>query len=208
MLLEADPLQTEKHLERARQGDPEAVAQLFALYREPLRRAILLRLDHRLSARVDVSDVVQETYLEAVRRLPTFLQQRDLPFDLWLRWLAREQVLACHRRHLGARKRAVGREVGALPADSSAQLVSGLLKHGPTPSQNVAAAELAQRLRVALGQLDDEARELILWRHFEQLSTRETAQLLGISEAAASKRYLRALERLRGLLLNLGVSAP
>jgi RNA polymerase sigma-70 factor (ECF subfamily) len=208
MPLQVDPLQIEAHLEQARRGDPEAIAQLFALYREPLRRAILLRLDRRLAARVDVSDVVQETYLEAVRRLPGYLKQRSLSFDLWLRWLAREQVIACHRRHMGADKRAIGHEVGGLPADSSAQFVRGILTQGSTPSQNAASAELAQRLRAALGQLDEEERELILWRHFEQLSTRETANLLGISEAAASKRYLRALERLRGLLVNLGVSAP
>jgi RNA polymerase sigma-70 factor (ECF subfamily) len=55
-------------------------------------------------------------------------------------------------------------------------------------------------------QLTEEERELILWRHFEQLSNREVAQLLQISEAAASKRHIRALEHLRALLIGLGIS--
>jgi RNA polymerase sigma-70 factor (ECF subfamily) len=193
-------------LAQARAGDASAAVRLFDRRREALRRAIQLRLDRRLAARVDVSDVLQDTYLEAVRRLPECLTHKDMPFDLWLHWLAREQVLMCHRRHLGADKRAVGREVGPLPADSSATFVGGLLGKGASPSKHVAAAELAERLRLALGQLDDEERDLILWKHFEQLSNREVAQLLQITEAAASKRYIRALERLRGRLLNLGVS--
>jgi RNA polymerase sigma-70 factor (ECF subfamily) len=130
-----------------------------------------------------------------------------MPFGLWLRWLARERVLALHRQHLFADKRAVGREVQPLPVDSSAQFAAGLLGPGPSPSRAAAAVELAERLRTALQQLDDDERELLVGRHFEGLSNRELAQLLGISEAAANKRYIRALERLRGVLLNLGVSS-
>ena len=195
-------------LEQARQGRPEAVARLFDSHRACLRRAILLRLDRRVAARVDASDVLQETYLEAARRLPDYLANPPLPFDLWLRWLAREQVLMCHRRHLGADKRAATREVGPLPAESSAQFVSAFAGRGSSPSQHLAAVEIAERLRQALQQLSEEERDLILWRHFEQLSTREVAQLLQITDAAASKRYVRALERLRELLINLGISGP
>jgi RNA polymerase sigma-70 factor (ECF subfamily) len=195
-------------LERAGQGEPGAFAELFARYREPLRQAVALRLDRRVLARVDVSDVVQETCMEAARRLADYLAQRPLPFALWLRWLAREQVLAAHRQHLLAEMRAVGREAAPLPAESSVCFVSALLGKEPSPSQAVVAAEAAEKLRLALGQLDDEERDLILWRHFEHLSNREIAQLLGVTEAAGGKRYIRALERLRGLLLGLGVSGP
>jgi RNA polymerase sigma-70 factor (ECF subfamily) len=110
-----------------------------------------------------------------------------------------------HRQHLHAEARAVGREVAPLPADSSACFVGALVGPGPTPSQAATAAEAAQLLRVALGRLDEDEHDLILWRHFEHLSNREVAQLLDVSEAAAGKRYIRALERLRGLLLSLGV---
>jgi len=118
-------------------------------------------------------------------------------------------VLALHRRHLGAEKRTVTREVALLPVDSSATFVSVVVAgHEPSPSQALAKAELAERLRLALGQLDDNERDLILWRHFEQLSAGDMAQLLHISEAAAGKRYIRALERLRKILVDLGVSGP
>ena len=191
-------------LDRAGRGEAEAFERLFAENREPLRRAIALRLDRRVAARADASDVLQETYLEASRRLATYLERRPMPFALWLRWLARERVLVCHRRHLLAEQRAVGLE--ELPVDSSAQFVRGMLGREPSPSHAARAGELAELLRRALAQLDDEERDLILWRHFEYLRNREIAQLLGITEAAANKRYIRATERLRGLLNRLGVS--
>jgi RNA polymerase sigma-70 factor (ECF subfamily) len=198
-----EPAEVRDLLERAERGEPAAVAELFARHREQVRQAVALRLDRRLAARVDVSDVLQEMYLEAARRLPDYLRQRPLPFALWLHWLAREKVLGLHRQHLYADRRAVGREAAPLPADSSALLVRGLLGREPSPSQAAAAAE---RLRLALGWLDDDERDLVLWRHFEHLTNREIAGLLGITEAAAPKRYVRALERLRGLLIGLGVS--
>jgi RNA polymerase sigma-70 factor (ECF subfamily) len=193
-------------LTRARTGDERALADLLGRHRQAIRRAVQLRLDRRLAARVDASDVVQDTFLEASRRLADYLGGESMPFALWLHWLAREQVLMCHRRHLAADKRAVSREVAGLPVDSSAHFVHAMLGKGSSPSRHLAAAELAERLRQALQHLEEDERDLILWRHFEQLSNRETAQLLGISDAAASKRYVRALERLRGLLENLGVS--
>jgi RNA polymerase sigma-70 factor (ECF subfamily) len=199
---------TQELLARARGGEQAALEALFARHRERLRYGIALRLDRRLAARVDVSDVLQETYLEAARRLPQYLARPEMPFPLWLRWLARERVQVLHRRHLGAERRAVGHEAGPLPVDSSAQLVGGLVGAGPTPSQAVAAAEAAERLRLALQGLNEGERDVLLWRHFEQLSNREIAQLLGIGEAVANKRYIRALQRLRSLLAGLGLSRP
>jgi RNA polymerase sigma-70 factor (ECF subfamily) len=202
----SDSTETQELLEQARQGQSAAFEELFARHRDRLRQAVAFRLDRRLAPRVDASDILQETYLEAARRLAEYLRRQDMPFYLWLRWIAGDKVLACHRRHVLADKRAIGREVPPLPVDSSAQFVRGMLGQDPSPSQVVAAAELAERLRLALEQLDEEERELILWRHFEQLTNREIAQLLRISDAAANKRYIRALQRLRGLLLGLGVS--
>jgi RNA polymerase sigma-70 factor (ECF subfamily) len=188
-------------LSLARQGRDDALAELFRRHREPLRRALALRLGDRLARRVDVSDVLQETYLEAARRLPDYLSESAMPFYLWLRWLAREQLLMCRRRHL-ADKRDLGREAFCLPIDSSAQFVNGLVGREPSPSQAVAAEELAERLHAALQRLDDDEREIILMRHFEHLTNREIAQLLDITDAAANKRYIRALQRLRGMLIN------
>ncbi len=207
--MQRDPDETQRLLELAKGGDQAAFEALFGRHRTKLLRAIALRMDRRVAARVDASDVLQDTYLEAFKRLPHYLQQQGMPFYLWLSWIAREKVLALHRRHLGADKRAVTHEVPLLPANSSATFVSVVIAgREPTPSQALAKAELAERLRLALGRLDDDDRDLILWRHFEQLSARDTARILHISEAAAGKRYLRAVERLRTILLDLGVSGP
>ena len=203
------PNDTQDLLYRARGGDQSAFEELFKRHRGRLRKAIAMRIDRRLAARVDASDVLQETYLEAFRRLPKYLRQEEMPFYLWLLWIAREKVLALHRRHLGAEKRAVTHEAPLLPVDSSATFVSFVIAgREPSPSQALAKTELAERLRLALGQLDNDERDLILWRHFEQLSARDMAQLLQISEAAAGKRYIRAVERLRTILVGLGVSGP
>jgi RNA polymerase sigma-70 factor, ECF subfamily len=206
--LASKPDETQDLLERAKDGDRAAFEALFQRHRARLRRAIALRMDRRVAARVDASDVVQDTYLEAFRRLHKYLQQPDMPFYLWLRWIAREKVIGLHRRHLGADKRAVTHESALLPADSSAEFVSVIAGHGPSPSQALAGAELAERLRQALGRLTSDERDLILWRHFERLSAHDIAQLLGISEAAASKRYIRAVGRMRAILAELGVSGP
>ncbi len=201
--------ETKSLLERANNGEEAAFQALFRRHQARLLQAIALRMDRRVAARVDASDVLQETYLEAFKRLPRYLQLRPMPFYLWLCWIAREKVLALHRRHLGADKRAVTHETPLLPADSSATFVSAVIAgHEPSPSQALAKTELAERLRLALGKLDEDERDLILWRHFEQLNTREMAQLLEISEAAAAKRYIRAVERLRKILVNLGVTKP
>lgn len=193
-------------LARAAAGDADAFAALFARYRESLRRGIAWRLDRRVASRVDASDVVQETALEAARRLADYAANPAMPFGLWLRWLARERLLVLHRQHLHTEMRAATREVPLLPIDASAMVVGALFGREPSPSRAARAEELAERLRLALGRLDDDDRDLILWRHFEQLTNREIAQVLGVTEAAAGKRYIRALERLRGLLTELGVS--
>ena len=207
--MHSNPDETQRLLERAQDGDQAAFEALFRRHRAKLHRAIALRMDRRVAARVDASDVLQDTYLEAFKRLPKYLQQQPMPFYLWLCWIAREKVLALHRRHLGAEKRTVTHEAPLLPADSSATFVSAVIAgREPSPSQALAKVELAERLRLALGQLDDDERDLILWRHFEQLSARDMAQLLQISEAAASKRYIRAVERLRTILLDVGVIKP
>ncbi len=203
--MNTNPDETKKLIERTRNGDAAAFEELFRRHRGRLGKAIALRMDRRVAARVDASDVLQETYLEAFRRFPNYLEQEGMPFYLWLHWIAREKLIGLHRRHLMAGKRTVRYEVPLMPVDSSAEFVSGLIGRLPSPSQELARGELAERLRLALEQLDADERDLILWRHFEQLSARDMALLLNITEAAAGKRYIRAVERLRKILRDLGI---
>jgi RNA polymerase sigma-70 factor (ECF subfamily) len=192
-------------LKRAQAGDGEAFAQLFARHRSDLRQFVALRLDARMRARVDPSDVVQETQMEACRRLPDFLERQPMPFHLWLRKTAYERLLMLRRQHVEARQRAVGREVG-LPDRSSLLLAQQLLAAGSTPSQRLGRREMIQKVRKAVAQLGEEDREILLMRDFEGLSYQEVACLLDIEVAAARQRHGRALLRLHQLLAAGGLT--
>lgn len=197
-------------LRRAADGDRDALGQLLQRDRERLRRAVALRLDHRLAGRVDPSDVLQEAQLEAASRLAEYLRDPALPFFLWLRLITLQRLVAVHRRHLVAQARAVGREVPldrGYPQATSAALAARLLGDGTSPSDAAARAEMKQRLHAALDEMDPIDREVLTLRHFEQLTTAEAALELGISEAAAKKRHVRALKRLKRLLTGGGEEA-
>ncbi len=193
-------------LKRALAGDEEAFAELFERNRKRLERAITCRMDSRLSPRVDSSDVLQETYLEAARKLPDYARQRPMPLFQWLRWIARDKIVMMYRRHVAAGSRAVGRELPILPVDSSAKLVIELVSDATSASRKLAKAELAALLRKGLKRLDASDRELILMHHFEGFTNRDAARCLHIGEAAAAKRYGRARARLRRFLLQKGVA--
>jgi RNA polymerase sigma-70 factor (ECF subfamily) len=193
----------DEQLRKAAAGDEGCWRRLVANHHDRLRRMVAVRLDPRLQGRLDPSDVLQETYLEAARRLDDYLRQPDVPFHLWLRGLAGNRLGKLHRRHLGASKRDAGRDVSldeAVPEASSVVLAACLLDRDDRPSEAAARAEVRARLAEALDQLDPLDREALVLRHFEQMSSAEVGQVLGITEAAAGKRYLRALERLRHAL--------
>jgi RNA polymerase sigma-70 factor, ECF subfamily len=208
VLMEAvqpDSAETQTLLLQAHTGDRRAFEELFARQRDSLRWAIEIRLDAKLRARVDPSDVVQETHLEAYQRLPDYLERRPMPFRLWLRKTAYERLLKIQRHHLKTARRAVSREV-PLPEQSSLLLADQLLADVPTPSQQIAKGELARKLRGALTQLPPPQREVLLMRNFEGLSYQEVACILDIDPATARKRYGRALLQLRHLLLEGGLT--
>jgi RNA polymerase sigma-70 factor (ECF subfamily) len=191
-------------IERARAGDADALNALFARHRDRLRRMVEMRLDTRLQARLDASDVVQEAYVEVAQRLDEHLRDPRLPLFLWLRLVVGERLLKLHRTHLGTQMRDAGREVslfrGALPAASSAALAAQLLGKHTSPTQAVVRAERILRLQEALNTLDPVDREILSLRHFEELTAAEAARVLGIEESAAAKRYFRALKRLKDVL--------
>jgi len=165
---------------------------------------VQMRLDRRLQGRIDPSDVLQESYLEMSRALAAYLKEPVLPFFLWLRMITGRRLQALHRHHLGSKIREAGREVslyrGALPQASSVSLAAHLLGRLTTPSVAAMRAEMQVRIQEALNSMDDIDREILALRHFEQLSNAETAQVLGISEQAASNRFVRALKRLKSIL--------
>ena len=157
---------------------------------------------------MDSSDIVQETYVEAVRRFEDYLQQPDMSFYLWLRWIARDKIIQAYRRHLGAEKRAIDREMAIPSSEASAEFAKEILDRERTPTQQLRASELAGSLQEALAELAEDDRKVIIWRHFEELSVGETAEILGISKAAAGKRYLRALQKLRRQLVKRDITRP
>jgi len=192
-------------LDKAKTGDPAAVERLLSQYREPLRRVIDLRLDPALARRVDASDIVQDVLLEANQRLIDYLRTPNMPFHLWLRHLAQDRIIDTHRQHRLAQRRSIDREQQinrpAWAEESSVQLAAQLISPDRSPESVVIRNELQRRLELAMLELEDDDRDIIQMRHHEQLSNQEVATVYGLSEAAASMRYLRAIRKLRALLV-------
>jgi RNA polymerase sigma-70 factor (ECF subfamily) len=202
-----DARDADRLLQQAAQGDRAAWGSLLERHRGRLKRMVEFHLDRRLQGRIDPSDVIQEAYLEASSRLPEYLQGQSLPFFLWLRLLTRQRLAQLHRFHLKAQVRNAGREIslyqGALPNATSAALAAQLLGRLTRPSEAAVRAEMKVRLQEALNALDPTDREVLALRHFERLSTSETATVLGISEEATKKRHIRAIRRLKEVLSSM-----
>jgi len=199
-----DASSVQQLLDQAKAGNADAVDQLLARHREPIRRMIDLRLDPAIAQRLDASDVVQEVLIEANRRFQDYLKAPSMPFHLWLRHIAKDHIIDAHRRHHQAQKRGVNREQPmhrpAWADRSSLDLAAQLLDQDLTPASAAIQQEMRRRLREAIAQLDEDDREVILMRHYEMLANQEVASSLGLTEAAASMRYLRAVRKLRDLL--------
>jgi RNA polymerase sigma-70 factor, ECF subfamily len=193
---------------RALSGDEPALAALFDGYRDRLRRMIRLRLDRRLSGRIDSSDVLQEAYLDVRKRLGEYARDpAAMPFHLWLRLVAGQRLTDVHRFHLGAQMRDAGQEVslhrGPYPQASSISLAAQLLGKMTSASHAAIRAEHKLIVQEALNGMDPIDREVLALRHFEHLSNDETALVLALSKSAASNRYIRALKRLKEILSSI-----
>jgi RNA polymerase sigma-70 factor (ECF subfamily) len=191
----------DKYLTQAGAGDRHAIGTLLEGHRQRLERLVMLRLDRRLRGRVDSGDVIQDVFLEAARRIPDYVRRPNMPFYLWLRFLTAQRLQALCRENLGAQKRDVRREQPtagrAYPEASSEILAAQMIGKFTTPSQALFRAERKVYLRQALEAMDDTDREILALRHFEELGNDEVAHLLGLGKAAASKRYIRAIKRLK-----------
>lgn len=201
MLPEPDP--TQELLKRAEGGDQGAVNDLLDRHREGLRRMIDLRMDPAIGRRVDASDIVQDVLLRASRRLADYLKNPTMPFGLWLRHMARDHLIDEYRKHRVAGRRSLDREqpLGLADGDASSLDIGAVLPdHELTPAAAALRGELQKRFQAALQQLNPDDREVLVMRHYEQLSNGEVARVLGLSEPAAGMRHLRALRRLRAIL--------
>jgi RNA polymerase sigma-70 factor (ECF subfamily) len=200
-----DAQETQALLNQARQGEREAVEQLLGRHREPLRQVVSLRLDPALAGRLDASDIVQDVLLEASRRLEDYLRDPGMPFHLWLRHIAKDHIIDAHRRHRKAQRRSLDREQPIVPSglddSSSFEFMAPFIDHELTPASAAIRQEMQRRLGAAIATLDEEDREVILMRVQEQLTNQEVAAALGMSEPAAAMRYLRAVRRLRAVLI-------
>jgi RNA polymerase sigma-70 factor (ECF subfamily) len=195
------PADTEELLDRAALGDDSARQQLLARHRDRLRRMVAARLDRRLVARVDPSDVVQEALAAAAENLDGYLRDRPLPFYPWLRHFAWDRLMKLHRHHIKAQRRSITREEAwIMPDESAQQLANRLLARSTNPVGRLIREELRDRIRAALAKLAEPDREVLVMRHLEHLSIDEIAAVLSISEGAVKVRHLRALRRLKTLL--------
>lgn len=191
-------------VERLRQGDDQALGELFSRFRERLWKLVNFRLSPRLSGRVDADDVLQESYLAAAERIRHFLDNPSISIFVWLRLIVLQTLTDVERRHLGARMRDANREVSlqVQPAGQSTSfsLAAQLLGNLTSPSQAAIRAEQASQLEAAIDNMNPIDREVLALRHFEELTNQETAEVLEIEEKAASIRYVRALKRLKEIL--------
>ena len=178
----------------AQSGNENALTQLFVSHRSQLRSMVDQRLDRRVAQRVDASDVLQEGFIEAADRFEEYQKDPRMPLLTWLRFLVHQRLLAIHRRHLAVKKRDARREVSPDHRVAGRECSKSA---SATPSRIVAKAETHHRLFDAIHKLSEQDQEILMLRHFREFSNDEAASALGLSRSASSKRYVRAIERLR-----------
>jgi len=189
---------------RLKGGAADALADLFSYYQDRLRRIVRFRLDYRMAGRVSESDVIQETYIAASKRIDHYRGKPEMPFFVWLRLLVNQHLADLHRQHLQAEMRDVRKEISleqpAVSPHTSLAMAARLVSQTTSPSRAFSRVERIAMVEQALNQMDPIDREVIALRHFEELTNVETAEVLGIGVKAASKRYVRALQRMRAIV--------
>ena len=202
-----EPTTTEQLLALATAGDGAAWGSLLTAEQERLIRMVAFRMDPRLRGRIDAADVVQEAFVQASAHRQDFFRAPGMPLFLWLRKIVSNKLFELHRHHLGTHMRDANRDRPlAAPQnwdDTAEALWLHLSGHLTSPSAAAVKREARTRLAEALDRMDATDREVLMFRHFEQLTNAEAARVVGIEERAAGKRYLRALARLREILSEL-----
>ena len=192
---------------RRSHSDAQALGQVWERHRARLLKLVRLRMDRRLQGRVDASDVLQDAFVDFAGRVEEYLNKPEMPLFLWLRFLTGQRLQLLHRHHLGTQMRDAGREVslhrGPMPQATSVSLAAQLLGRFTSVTQAVQRAEMQLILQEAINGMDPIDREILVLRHFERLSNSEAAQLLELSDSAACNRFVRALKRLKEVLIDV-----
>jgi RNA polymerase sigma-70 factor (ECF subfamily) len=189
-------------LARARSGDGQAAGQVLEQYRAYLNLLARLQIRRALQGKVDASDVVQETFLEAYRDFAQFRGTTEAELMAWLRRILASNLADQARRFTGARRRDVRleRRLADELDESSRVLDRGLAARQSTPSERAAHREQALLLAEALERLPADYREVIILRHLEELRFPEVAQRMGRTLDSVKNLWTRALDRLRRAL--------
>lgn len=201
----SDTLSVINHLSRRlSQGDRNALAELFTLYRDRLGRMLHFRTPAQLAGRLDIDDLLQESYLAAEKRINAFQHSDEHGPFVWLRLITLQTLTDQCRRHLAAQRRDAGRELSiqtriTMPGATTGSMASLLIGEWTSPSGVVMRAEAIQQLEDAIDRMEPIDREVLALRHFEMLSNKRTAAVLGITPDAASIRYVRAIRRLKDI---------
>ena len=195
--------ESDELIRRVRNGDESAISLLLDRHRRRLRQMVKMRMDDRLVARIDPSDVIQDALADAVKKLPEYIREQPIPFYPWLRRIAWNRLIDLHRQHILAERRSVDREIpseGSLSDQSACLLAGQLAGREKSPSDGLIRMETIRLMQLSIARLSESHREILVLRHLEGLSVSETAAVLNLTEIAVASRHFRALERLRELL--------
>lgn len=184
-----------------------ALGKLLEEYRPRLLAMLRRRIDPALAVRISAEDILNEAFLLARRKYEAFKNEPSLSAYSWLYRIVLDCLIEAWRRETRDR-RDLARDI-PWPVDSSIQLGMGLVGTGTSPSEAAARRQMAERMQHTLELLSPKDKNVIWMRHFDGLTHGEAAEVLGISEGAATLRYVRALKRLRDLWYRLhGESDP
>jgi RNA polymerase sigma-70 factor (ECF subfamily) len=192
----------ERLLQQARDGDAATLGDLLELYRRYLALLARVQIGRRLQGKVDASDLVQETFLEAHRNFPRFRGDHEGQLICWLRQILAAKLADLVRHYLGTKGRdpRLEREIEDAFGRSSLLLDGGLIAPQSSPSHQAVRREQAVLLADALDQLPDDYREVLVLRHLEENTFPEVARRMGRSLDSVQKLWMRALARLRQVL--------
>jgi RNA polymerase sigma-70 factor (ECF subfamily) len=184
-------------LAQARQGDAAGRDQLFRQCRNYLGAVAKVQVESWLRAKVDASDLVQQTLFEAHRDFDRFQGQTEAEWLAWLRRILTHNALDHVRRYHGTAKRQAGRELTARPGGEKSTWQAEPRAPGPSPSEELIRRDEELRMATALARLTPDHRQVIVLRNLERLPFDQVAQRMGRSRPAVQMLWMRAIKKLQ-----------